>query len=229
MKISADSTEVIGTSIGTEMNDVSIPRRGRGRPRSFDPATVLARIRECFSQKGFSGASVDDLADATGISKPSLYGAFGDKRAMFLKALDSEFRELSSRLDGIDHSQPTGSKIAAYLAACAAAYGYERPESGGLAFGAALTDAATDATIRAALDRFGAALDAAAEAVLGQGASSAAASLLSSLAVALCVRGRLNKRCDLEGIIPLLQIERSKAYDHEASPESVIDGTSEGD
>jgi AcrR family transcriptional regulator len=58
------------------------------RPRSFDPDEVLDLARDVFWQKGFQGTSLDDVTAATGLAKPSLYAAFGDKNALFLKVLD---------------------------------------------------------------------------------------------------------------------------------------------
>ena len=58
-----------------------------GRPREFDEAEVLAAIMDVFWAKGFEGTSLSDLVDATGLKKGSLYAAFGDKRAMYHKAL----------------------------------------------------------------------------------------------------------------------------------------------
>lgn len=58
------------------------------RPRSFDPDEALDLARDVFWQKGFHGASLDDITAATGLNKPSLYAAFGDKNALFLKVLD---------------------------------------------------------------------------------------------------------------------------------------------
>ncbi len=66
---------------------MSAPASRRGRPRSFDPAVALGPITEVFWSKGFDAASVDDLAGAAGLNKPNLYGAFGDKRAMYRAAL----------------------------------------------------------------------------------------------------------------------------------------------
>ena len=59
-----------------------------GRPRKFDEAKALDSIMNVFWEKGFEGTSLSDLMEATGLQKGSLYGAFGDKRAMYLKALD---------------------------------------------------------------------------------------------------------------------------------------------
>jgi TetR/AcrR family transcriptional repressor of nem operon len=58
------------------------------RPRSFDPDEALDLARDVFWQKGFQSTSLDDITAATGLAKPSLYAAFGDKNALFLKVLD---------------------------------------------------------------------------------------------------------------------------------------------
>jgi AcrR family transcriptional regulator len=58
------------------------------RPRSFDPDEALNLARDVFWRKGFQGTSLDDITAATGLAKPSLYAAFGDKNALFLKVLD---------------------------------------------------------------------------------------------------------------------------------------------
>jgi TetR/AcrR family transcriptional repressor of nem operon len=58
------------------------------RPRSFDTDQALDRARDVFWRKGFQSTSLDDITAATGLAKPSLYAAFGDKNAMFLKVLE---------------------------------------------------------------------------------------------------------------------------------------------
>ncbi len=58
-----------------------------GRPREFDEDEALTAIMGVFWAKGFEGTSLSDLVAATGLKKGSLYAAFGDKRAMYLKAL----------------------------------------------------------------------------------------------------------------------------------------------
>lgn len=59
-----------------------------GRPRSFDRDDVLDRAVELFWRKGYDAATVQDLTAATGLRPGSLYGAFGDKHALFLAAVD---------------------------------------------------------------------------------------------------------------------------------------------
>jgi len=60
----------------------------RGRPRAYDPATAVARAADTFWKAGYAGTSLDDLAQATGMNRPSLYAAFGDKRELYLKTLE---------------------------------------------------------------------------------------------------------------------------------------------
>src|ERR1700727_1505806 len=60
--------------------------RGRGRPRAFEPETALAQAMDVFWADGFAATSLDDISAATGLNRPSLYGAFGDKRALYLHA-----------------------------------------------------------------------------------------------------------------------------------------------
>ncbi|MBL8655529.1 MAG: TetR family transcriptional regulator, partial [Alphaproteobacteria bacterium] len=58
-----------------------------GRPRRFDETAALDAAIDVFSRYGFEGASLDQLTEAMGINRPSLYGAFGDKAALFEKAV----------------------------------------------------------------------------------------------------------------------------------------------
>lgn len=60
----------------------------RGRPRTFDIDSALERALEVFWKHGFQDASMHELTAAMGLSKPSLYAAFGDKEALYLKTLE---------------------------------------------------------------------------------------------------------------------------------------------
>src|ERR1700712_129154 len=61
------------------------PKR-RGRPRAYQPEIALAKALDLFRKDGFAATSLDDLSAATGMNRPSLYGAFGDKRGLYIKS-----------------------------------------------------------------------------------------------------------------------------------------------
>ena len=58
------------------------------RTRTFDPATALTKAVDLFASKGFSETSMEDIVQATGVSRYGIYGTFGNKRELFEQALD---------------------------------------------------------------------------------------------------------------------------------------------
>ena len=56
--------------------------------KQFDEAEVLKKAKAVFTEKGYNGTSMDDLVQATGLSRSSIYDTFGDKHGLFLKTLD---------------------------------------------------------------------------------------------------------------------------------------------
>jgi TetR/AcrR family transcriptional regulator, transcriptional repressor for nem operon len=68
------------------------------RPRKFAEGDVVAAARDEFWTRGYAATSVDDLSAATGLGKGSLYGAFGDKHGLYLRALDDY---ITSSLDEV--------------------------------------------------------------------------------------------------------------------------------
>jgi TetR/AcrR family transcriptional repressor of nem operon len=64
------------------------------RNRTFEPAVALTRAMDTFWMKGYSDTSIDDLVASTGVSRYGLYGTFGDKHDLFLKALDHYRKEV---------------------------------------------------------------------------------------------------------------------------------------
>ncbi len=72
------------------------------RPREFDEIEVLEAALALFRAKGFEGTTLAELEHATGLGRASLYGAFGDKRALFLKVLGRYFEtSLECQLEGL--------------------------------------------------------------------------------------------------------------------------------
>lgn len=59
-----------------------------GRKRTFDKTEALDKAMRVFWLNGYSGTSVNDITEALGINKPSLYAAFGNKEQLFATALD---------------------------------------------------------------------------------------------------------------------------------------------
>ena len=125
----------------------------RGRPRAYDPDAALARATERFWDGGYAATSLDELSAATGMNRPSLYGAFGDKRELYLKAL-ARYWELSRVAveEALAYERPLrealqrfyGKALASYLSGKSGARGC-------FAIATATTEAVRDAQVRAAL------------------------------------------------------------------------------
>jgi TetR/AcrR family transcriptional repressor of nem operon len=68
------------------------------RPKSFDDDAVLDRALRLFRQRGFEGTSMSDLEAHLGLGRQSLYNTFGDKRELYLKALDLYQRQANGQM-----------------------------------------------------------------------------------------------------------------------------------
>lgn len=77
------------------------------RPKGFDETAALDAAIECFRQRGYEATSIRDLTDYMGIGPTSLYNSFGDKRALFVKALERYVDcSVRVRLDRLESSLP---------------------------------------------------------------------------------------------------------------------------
>ncbi len=74
-------------------------KRARGRPRQYDEAAALQAAVRVFWLHGFSATSLDDLAVAMEMNRPSIYRAFGDKEAIYRRALEAFVREMDATFE----------------------------------------------------------------------------------------------------------------------------------
>ena len=179
----------------------NLSQRPRGRPRSFDANVALKAASERFRTYGFAGTSLDDLADATGLARPSLYAAFGDKRALYLAALArlTERVERSfATLGGF--GLPLREMVERMLLGAIDGYmSGEKGPSGCLLIGTATAEAATDPAVRAALGAFLAMEDRCIEDLLAAAGSArpgASATMIASVLHSLSVRARAGESRD---------------------------------
>ncbi|WP_420140303.1 TetR/AcrR family transcriptional regulator [Sphingomonas sp.] len=86
----------------------------KGRPREFDIDEALAAALRVFWMRGYEGASMAELTAEMGITKPSLYAAFGNKEALFRKALDLYEREKMAFMNAA-LAEPTSRRVAERL------------------------------------------------------------------------------------------------------------------
>ena len=85
-----------------------------GRPREFDPDQALARAVELFWEKGYEGASLGELTEVMGITRPSLYLTYGNKEELFRKALDF-YDEHFMGFIGESLKEPTARRVVEHL------------------------------------------------------------------------------------------------------------------
>jgi AcrR family transcriptional regulator len=170
-----------------------VAARPRGRPRAYDPDAALAQATRAFWNSGFSATSLDALSAATGMNRPSLYGAFGDKRALYLAALQryADAGEAAMH-EALDPARPLREGLRrVYEAALRMYFPPHDTPRGCFLIGTAATEAVADDAIRAvlqrALRRFDAAFEARFDAALASGELAAGAdpALLARVASAI--------------------------------------------
>jgi AcrR family transcriptional regulator len=88
----------------------------KGRPREFDADVALEKALRVFCEKGYEGASLPALTKAMGINRPSLYAAFGNKEALFRKALERYVEERGAAMQATLDASPVREAVARLLA-----------------------------------------------------------------------------------------------------------------
>lgn len=124
-----------------------------GRPRQFDVEEVVERAMHVFWKHGYEGTGLVMLEEATGLGRQSLYGVFGDKRGLFLRAVEYYFaRVIQPGIDALDAPGSAVANLERVLASWEMVAA--RPEFNGCLLGNSVPElAAKDSEISALLSR----------------------------------------------------------------------------
>jgi AcrR family transcriptional regulator len=137
-----------------KVQNLNVPeKRRRGRPPEYDVDKAITSARETFWERGYAGTSLDELAAATGMNRPSLYAAFGDKRSLYLKTLEryrDQVRVKSKELLADDPSLRVYLRRF-YEAALDIYFAGRESARGCYSIGTAATEAAVDPDVRSFL------------------------------------------------------------------------------
>jgi TetR/AcrR family transcriptional repressor of nem operon len=125
------------------------------RPRKFDESDVVTAARDEFWSRGYAATSVDDLTSVTGLGKGSLYGAFGDKHGLFMRALDDY---IGIALDGVraqlrDPAYSAYDRLTRHIRAQAREIAADNARRGCMMAKSAAELSATDETVERAVER----------------------------------------------------------------------------
>ncbi|MDE1916778.1 MAG: helix-turn-helix transcriptional regulator [Sphingomonadales bacterium] len=121
----------------------------RGRPRAYDPAAALAQARDAFWRHGYSGTSLDEISAATGMNRPSLSAAFGDKRAIYLAALRDYWVAKFATMDrALDAERLQDALLGVYDASLSLYFTEADGARGCFVVGTAVTESVDDHEIR---------------------------------------------------------------------------------
>jgi TetR/AcrR family transcriptional repressor of nem operon len=125
------------------------------RPRKFDETDVVAAARDEFWSRGYAATSVDDLTSVTGLGKGSLYGAFGDKHGLFLRALDDY---IGTALDDVrtqlrDPRYSASDRLVRHIRSQVKAIAADESRRGCMMAKSAAELSATDETVERAVER----------------------------------------------------------------------------
>ena len=130
------------------------PARPRGRPRSYDPDLALERARDTFWRNGYAATSLDELAAAMGINRPSLYAGFGDKRDLYMAAVERYAADSRTWLaQELSKARPLRTALRAIYRSATAFYltGDDGPR-GCFLVGTAVTESTSNKRVRSIVD-----------------------------------------------------------------------------
>jgi TetR/AcrR family transcriptional regulator, copper-responsive repressor len=129
----------------------SKPRRGR--PRAYDPEIALTRAMNAFWKYGYNGASLDELSQAMGMNRPSVYAAFRDKLGLYRKALDHYRAQSRAEMaEALSEDRPLREALRDFYERAIAIYlSGEDGQRGCFMIGTTLTEAVANPELRATL------------------------------------------------------------------------------
>jgi AcrR family transcriptional regulator len=134
--------------------------RARGRPPQYDCEAALNAAMQTFWQHGYSATSLDDLARAMAMNRPSIYNAFGDKAALYAATLEHFIADLRDEVGRLVLAEPDLERALCnlYLGALAVYFAAE-PARGCFVFCTAPVEAIEHPEIRALVGALLAELD----------------------------------------------------------------------
>lgn len=122
------------------------------RPRQFDAQTALAAAQATFWAKGYQATSTRELTQAMGLTQPSLYNAFGDKRQLFLQTLDDYLNHsLRERIARIESGYPPAQALVRFFVESIERGATELPHRGCMLVNTALEATPDDPELKAAV------------------------------------------------------------------------------
>jgi TetR/AcrR family transcriptional regulator, transcriptional repressor for nem operon len=126
------------------------------RPRKFVEDQVVGAARDQFWAHGYTGTSLDDLVAVTGLGRGSLYGAFGDKHTIFMRALDeySTATMAAVRAELRDSAESAYDRLVGHIRSMARANATDSKRRGCLTAKSAAELAATDKAVARRVKRF---------------------------------------------------------------------------
>ena len=127
------------------------PRRKTGRPLSFDRDAALEQAMLTFWRHGYETTSIVDLTTAMGVTAPSLYTAFGDKKRLFLEAARRYAGDPEKMAQTIDGAPTAYDAARDLLTAAATAYTGEATPKGCLLASATASGSAASADVQSAI------------------------------------------------------------------------------
>lgn len=130
---------------------VPAPRRKTGRPLSFDRDVALEQAMLTFWAYGYETTSIVDLTTAMGVTAPSLYTAFGDKKRLFLEAVARYAGDPAAMADRIAGAATSYEAARNMLVAAATAFTGETTPKGCLLASATASGSADSAEVQRAV------------------------------------------------------------------------------